>query len=260
MPPRHLFRSLLARWLIGPAFACAAAPAMAADAPAAAPAAQPAPALVAPNTIAERVRACAACHGVRGEGTANDFFPRLAGKPAEYLYHQLVNFRDGRRRYPPMNYLLSYLDDPYLHEIAGYFASQQPAYPPPAPPTVDAATLERGRDLALRGDPARRLPACAACHGAALTGMDPSIPGLLGLNVDYLSAQLGGFRGGTRHALAPDCMQQIASKLTDQDVTALTAWLAAQPVPPHAAPAPAGSLVLPLACGSEPQAAVGAKQ
>jgi hypothetical protein len=59
----------------------------------------------APDTIEARLRACAPCHGRQGEGTSNDYFPRLAGKPIGYLMNQLVAFRDGRRRYPPMNYL-----------------------------------------------------------------------------------------------------------------------------------------------------------
>jgi cytochrome c553 len=244
VPSTRLFRPLLSLWLIGSAWACPAAPLLAQTVTAA---------QAAPDTLAERVRGCTACHGVHGEGSGNDYFPRLAGKPAEYLYHQLVNFRDGRRTYPAMNFLLSYLDDPYLREIAGYFAAQRPAYPAPTPTDLPLSTLQRGRQLALHGDPARGLPACAACHGAGLNGMQPAIPGLLGLHVDYLSAQLGAFRSGTRRAQAPDCMQQVAGKLSDEDVSALTAWLAAQPVPAQAAPAPAGSLVLPLACGSEPQ-------
>ena len=65
----------------------------------------------APDTMAARLRVCTPCHGPQGEGTSNDYFPRLAGKPAGYLMNQLVAFRDGRRRYPPMNYLLEYLPD-----------------------------------------------------------------------------------------------------------------------------------------------------
>ena len=57
----------------------------------------------APDTVAARVLACASCHGDKGQGTNDDYFPRLAGKPAGYLYNQLVAFRDGRRKYPPMN-------------------------------------------------------------------------------------------------------------------------------------------------------------
>src|SRR5437763_637544 len=80
-----------------------------------------------PDTMEVRLLACAACHGRQGEGTKNDYFPRLAGKPAGYLMNQLVAFRDGRRRYPPMNYLLEYLPHAYLQKMADYFASLRPA-------------------------------------------------------------------------------------------------------------------------------------
>ncbi len=69
----------------------------------------------APDTMAARVLACASCHGAEGEGTSDVYFPRLAGKPSGYLYNQLVAFRDGRRKYPPMNYLLEFLPDAYLN-------------------------------------------------------------------------------------------------------------------------------------------------
>jgi cytochrome c553 len=32
-----------------------------------------------------RLRACEPCHGRQWEGTNNDYFPRLAGKPAGYI-------------------------------------------------------------------------------------------------------------------------------------------------------------------------------
>ena len=76
-----------------------------------------APAEKAPDTMQARVLGCAACHGAQGEGTSNDYYPRLSGKPAGYLYNQLLAFRDGRRKYPPMNYLLAYLPDPYLLKV-----------------------------------------------------------------------------------------------------------------------------------------------
>ncbi|MGG1945378.1 c-type cytochrome [Trinickia sp. NRRL B-1857] len=207
----------------------------------------------APDTMQARVLACAACHGAQGQGTDNDYFPRLAGKPAGYLYNQLAAFRDGRRQYPPMNYLLAYLPDTYLHRIAEYFAAQRPPYPPPVTAAVAAPLLARGEQLVKSGDPSKQIPACAACHGAALTGMEPAIPGLLGLHADYISAQLGAWRYGTRKSLAPDCMHEVASRLTNDDITAVAAWLAASPGAANPAFASAGSLKMPLRCGSEPQ-------
>jgi len=210
------------------------------------------PTVRAPDTMETRLRACVPCHGRQGEGTNNDYFPRLAGKPAGYLMNQLVAFRDGRRRYPPMNYLLEYQADPYLQKIADYFAALRPPPLPQPVADVSAAVLARGRSLVTEGDQARGVPACSGCHGPKLTGMEPAIPGLVGLHANYISAQLGAFRYGTRTAAEPDCMQLVAASLTESDVTAVAAWLASVPVPPDPSPVPRGTLQMPLGCGSEP--------
>jgi cytochrome c553 len=206
----------------------------------------------APDTMEARLLACAACHGRQGEGTKNDYFPRLAGKPAGYLMNQLVAFRDGRRRYPPMNYLLEYLPDAYLRKIADYFSAMRPPPAPQAVADVSSTLLARGHALVTEGDQAHGAPACAGCHGPRLTGMEPAIPGLVGLHASYISAQLGAFRYGTRTAPAPDCMQLVAASLSESDVTAVAAWLASLPMPSDPSPVPKGTLPMPFACGSEP--------
>ena len=206
-----------------------------------------------PDTMAVRAAACTVCHGKEGRATPEGYFPRIAGKPAGYLYHQLVNFRDGRRNYPLMVYLVEYLTDEYLLEMAQYFASLDFPYPPPPPTNASPQVLSRGEMLVRRGDPARNIPACAECHGRNLLGVNPYVPGLLGLSRDYLYGQLGFWKTGERRAQAPDCMAKIASQLTPEDVDAVSAWLAAQPVPPDAKPAAAFGGPLPLACGSVPK-------
>lgn len=206
----------------------------------------------APDTMAARVLACASCHGAEGEGTSDVYFPRLAGKPAGYLYNQLIAFREGRRKYPPMNYLLAYLPDPYLQQMADHFASLRPPFPVPEIPTVSKDILARGEALVRNGDPQNGLPSCAACHGPSLGGMEPGIPGLLGLRASYVSAQLGGWRYGTRTAASPDCMQIVAGLLTEDDVKAVAAWLSSRPAPSDPSFAPRRSMPMPLACGSQP--------
>ena len=203
-----------------------------------------------PDTIAQRTLVCAACHGKEGRATREGYFPRIAGKPAGYIYNQLVNFRDGRRRSQHMTYLVSHLSDDYLKEISLYFSSLHLPYPPEQPATVSHETLERGRVLVMNGDPARQIPACTRCHGSKLTGVQPSIPGLLGLPRDYLNGQFGAWRSGIRKAAAPDCMADIAHKLNVDDISALSAWLAAQPVPADMRPLAAKPAKLPLRCGS----------
>ncbi|TXG00489.1 c-type cytochrome [Massilia arenae] len=197
-----------------------------------------------------RVAACTGCHGVAGRGVENVYFPRLAGKPAGYLYNQLAAFRDDRRKYVPMNYLLAYLPDDYLRQMADWFAAQNPPPLTIAAPAPAASLVVEGHRIANSGVPARRIPACIACHGNDLAGREPGIPGLLGLRADYVSAQLGAWRYGVRTALAPDCMQVVSSSLSEPEVAAVSAYLASLPVS-QARPAKAGPVKLPLACGSQ---------
>jgi cytochrome c553 len=210
------------------------------------------------DSMAQRTLACTACHGEQGRAGPDGYYPRLAGKPAGYLYHQLLNFREGRRHYGLMTRMVDPLSDAYLLEIARHFASLDLPYPPPSTqqPPVAPALLQRGQTLAQHGDAERRIPACVQCHGTRLTGVAPSTPGLLGLPLDYLNAQLGAWKTGQRRAHAPDCMAQIVERLRPEDVVAVASWLARQPLPADihpatAAPPPVAGAER-LTCGSAP--------
>jgi cytochrome c553 len=208
------------------------------------------------DSIAQRTQACTACHGAQGRAGPDGYYPRLAGKPAGYLYHQLLNFREGRRHYGLMTQLVDPLTDAYLLEIARYFSALDLPYPPPAASTASPAVLQRGQALVMQGDAARGLPACVQCHGQAMTGVAPNIPGLLGLPRDYLNAQLGGWRAGQRRAHAPDCMAHIVAQMSTEDINAAASWLSAQPLPASSKPATAPSTwpasQAPIVCGSAP--------
>ncbi len=216
-----------------------------------------------PSDNAKRMQACTTCHGAGATATvgrtANEvYFPRIAGKPAGYLHNQLKNFRDGRRHYGLMVGLVEHLNDAALLEMAQYFALLDLPYSEPQAPPVgtSAAEMQRGQQLALKGDQAKGIAACASCHGANLLGVQPAIPGLLGLPRDYMAGQVGAWQTGMRRAQTdksgPDCMASVAKKLSPQDVSAVSTWLAAQRVPAAAKPtASVASLPapLPLNCG-----------
>jgi len=208
------------------------------------------------DTLAQRTLACTACHGQQGRAGPDGYYPRIAGKPAGYLYNQLLNLRDGRRHYPLMTGLLDSLSDSYLMEMAQYFSRLDVAYPAPVATTASSDVLQRGKVLATQGDAAKKIPACVQCHGTALTGVTPSTPGLLGLPRDYLNAQLGGWQSGQRQAHAPDCMADVAKRMGVQDVTAVAAWLAAQTLPVNTKPADSKPAAQPgtvtPTCGSAP--------
>jgi cytochrome c553 len=111
--------------------------------------------------------------------------------------------------------------------------------------------LQHGRNLIQNGNPGKQIPACIACHGPNLSGREPGIPALIGLRSDYISAQLGAWRYGTRTAVEPDCMQLIAARLTEADVAAVSAWLSSMPIPANTRPLPKSPQTLPLACGGQ---------
>ncbi len=234
--PFHASLSRLTALLLS----CAAAlPACAADRPA-----------VLPDTMEQRLIACTSCHA-KDQGT-DSFFPRISGKPAGYLYNQLINFRDGRRHYPLMTYMVDPLPEAYLREIAEYFSTQHLKPPPVQPANVSQAVLERGRQLVTQGDRSIKVPACISCHGEKLTGVAPAIPGLAGLPRDYINAQFGAWKNKTRRAHAPDCMAEIASRLSTDDVAAISSWIASRPLPADPTPATTIARPLSIACGSSP--------
>ncbi len=204
------------------------------------------------DSIAQRVQACVGCHGQEGRAASDGYYPRIAGKPAGYLYHQLLNFRDGRRHYLPMTHLLDPLSDAYLREMAEYFAELDLPYPESQAAMAPAEVLRRGETLALQGDPAKKIPACVQCHGQSLTGVAPAIPGLLGLPRDYLNGQMGSWKSGARRAYAPDCMAQIVQAMSPDDMSAVSHWLASRRLPADSKAAGALPQPLPMPCGGVP--------
>lgn len=203
-----------------------------------------------PDTLAQRLMACTLCHGEQGRSSNEGYLPRIAGKPPGYLYNQLLHFKDGRRNYPGMVALLDHMGEDYLRDIAAYFGGLDLPYPPPQAPVVSADVLERGRRLVREGDATRDLPACESCHGVALTGRLPDVPGLLGLPPDYLLSQLGAWQTGLRKAFEPDCMAHVVKALQPQDVKAVSAWLAVQPLPADTHPVEADAQPMPTQCGT----------
>ena len=95
------------------------------------------------DDMAQRTLACVACHGEQGRAGPDGYYPRLAGKPAGYLYNQLLNFRDGRRHYGLMTRMVDALSDAYLMDIARHFAALQAPYPPPASLANPPAAVSR---------------------------------------------------------------------------------------------------------------------
>lgn len=174
---------------------------------------------------------CLACHGVDGGGMAAAGNPRLAALDAAYLDKQLDDFAHGSRVNPIMQPIAKALDEDERRALAAYYAKLPlpPALAKPATalPPADSA----GAVLATRGRWDRNVPACVQCHGPAGVGVGANFPPLAGQPAAYIEAQLKAWRQGARHNDPLQLMQHLSAALSEQDIHAVAAWFAAQPLP-----------------------------
>ncbi len=212
-PGRAVLRSLV----VGGACWALASVALAANGPAAATLSAQAPDAAQLRHGQALARSCAACHGADGNASGPQF-PKLAGQDAAYLERELERFRPARpgapaaRRSPVMNPIAQGLSEQDRRDLAAYFASckLKPALAPQAADLPAGARIWRGGILG------RRVPACAACHGADGHGIPPLYPSLAGQWSEYLVSQLRAFRDGTRNDQGP--MHDIASRMTETQI------------------------------------------
>ena len=211
------------------------------------------PAFKTVDSMEARVQGCVTCHGQSGQGTSNDYFPRIAGKPAGYLYNQLVAFRDGTRRYAPMNYLVAYLPDAYLREIAEHYAKQRPPFVPHAAGTARTRRASTGAQaLARHGRSEARHPGLRRVprrgphrHGAGHPRPRRPAPEL------HRRRSSTRWRTGERAAAEPDCMKRIATRLIGRRHHCGRRLAGAQEPPRDASPESSNLVRMPLACGSQ---------
>ncbi|MEK6210006.1 MAG: cytochrome c [Pseudomonadota bacterium] len=66
---------------------------------------------------------CAHCHGTDGNSTSSAY-PSLAGQTRDYLYRQMKDFKEGRRKDSMMSPSIGMLSDQDMQELAEYFSAQ----------------------------------------------------------------------------------------------------------------------------------------
>ena len=172
--------------------------------------------------------ACLACHGADGGGTAAAGFPRLAGLDEAYIARQLQDFRSGKRNNPLMQPIAKGLSVKEIQLIAAYYA----ALPVPAltPGGGDPALLRKGETIATQGDWNHGIPACFQCHGPDGKGIESSFPAITGQSAAYIASQIAAWKAGTRANDPVGLMKSVANKLSAEQVRAVSAFLADQPL------------------------------
>lgn len=163
---------------------------------------------------------CVACHNADGNSVvpAN---PKLAGQVPEYITKQLTEFKAGVRKNPIMFGMAAALSPEDMKNLGAYFAQQKPA-----PGTATNKNLvAAGQKLYKGGNQASGVPACAACHGPNGAGIPAQFPRLAGQHAEYVLTQLTNFRTGERDNDAAKMMRTIASRMTDQELKAVSEYI-----------------------------------
>lgn len=176
--------------------------------------------------------ACVTCHGARGEGNPAAGFPQLAGIGAKYLTEQLEAMANGSRVSPVMAATARALNPAQQAAVAQYYASL------PSPLNIDrlAATAmhpvqpaDTGAWLATRGAWDKNVPACNHCHGPGGIGVGENFPALAGQPAAYIAGQLRAWRQGQRPPGPLALMPAVATRLTDAEIDAVSAYYAGLP-------------------------------
>lgn len=170
---------------------------------------------------------CMACHGSNGEGQAAGAFPYIAGMNEKYLYRQMKAYQTGDRIGPVMAMNVDNFDDQQLQDIAAYYASLD--RPTATASGVSNDLIKRGERLATVGDWDEYIPPCTSCHGPDNRGVDENLPGIAGQHASYAAQQLNAWKEGNRKTDKLQLMEVVAKRLNDEQIEAVSAYLASQP-------------------------------
>lgn len=162
---------------------------------------------------AKSAQVCAACHGVDGNSISPDF-PNLAGQTARYIYVQLKDYKEGRRKHDVMTAMSQTLSRADMFDIGAYYETQKPK---PTDFRVDSARAELGRAKAEE-------TLCTMCHLGGFAGQN-EIPRVSGQHYQYTVKQLTDFKAYRRTNDAGN-MASVSKTLSDEDIINIGHYLA----------------------------------
>ncbi|MGT2475604.1 c-type cytochrome [Paraburkholderia terrae] len=160
-----------------------------------------------------KAQTCVACHGPMGNST-DPQYPVLAGQTARYMFLQLKDFKEGRRKDPRMSPMAAKLSKDDMQNLADYFAAQKPV---PVDFKADGVAVEAGRKKSA-------AELCTTCHLGNFSGQN-EIPRVAGQHYQYIVKQLQDFRSRTRTNDGGN-MGSVARNLTDDDIRNLASYVA----------------------------------
>ena len=169
----------------------------------------------------DKAQVCFSCHGVNGN-SANPLWPKLAGQNAGYIAKQLADFKAGDKRNDPlmMGQVMS-LSPQDMADLGAFFSKQKPS-----PGSADPAEVTIGEKIYRGGNQATGVSACIACHGPTGAGNPAAkYPMLSGQHAAYTEKALKDFRSGNRKNDPGKMMQNIAARMTDAEIKAVSSYM-----------------------------------
>jgi len=160
----------------------------------------------------QKAEACVACHGPNGNSQAG-MFPVLAGQTDRYIYLQLKDYKEGRRKNAMMSAIAAGLEKQDMLDLAAYFSQQKQARTgfKTEPARVTAGAKKAEETL------------CAMCHLGGMKGQN-EIPRLAGQHPEYIVTQLKNFKARERTNDAGN-MTSLAQTLSEDDIENLAHWI-----------------------------------
>ena len=175
------------------------------------------------DAVAGKAKAasCAACHGADGN-SANPAWPKLAGQHADYIAKQLAEFKSGARQDPTMSAMAAPLSPQDMADLGAFYATQTIK-----PGVADETKVALGEKIYRGGNSASGVSACMSCHGPTGAGNPAAnFPAVSGQHAAYTAAQLHAFKKGARANDAGQMMRNIAAKMTDAEIEAVSEYIA----------------------------------
>ena len=160
----------------------------------------------------KKAEACVACHGPNGNSQVGTF-PVLAGQNERYLYLQLRDYKEGRRKNPMMSPIAAGLEKQDMKDLAQHFSNQK----------QERTGFESDRARVEAGAKKAEESLCAMCHLGGMKGQN-EVPRLAGQHPDYVIAQLKSFKARERTNDAGN-MTSLAQTLSEEDMVNLAHWI-----------------------------------
>ena len=165
----------------------------------------------------ELYAACAACHGLKGEGASDGTVPAIGGQWYTVVAKQIVDFRAGLRSDVGMEHFTNRKHLSFSQPVAdvALYIARLPRAPPKPPPK--GVNLEQGAAAYARN--------CGRCHGARGEGKEETLaPRLAGQHYRYILEQMDAARSGERRTMIPGHVG-LETSLTRGELENVAAYL-----------------------------------